>query len=63
MTLFSSIFTCNSSKDNDDLDDLKDRVSKLEIKYDNLYEILRDIKMNIEMIKMRMDLLLTPQQM
>ncbi len=61
MPFLQSLFTCNShdngKDDNGEIDELKDRISKLEIKYDMMFELLRDIKMSIEVIKIKVDMI------
>ena len=54
MTFFESIFTCNSNKNDmkKDIDDLKDRITKLEIEYSGLKDILIEIKMDIRLLHM-----------
>ena len=56
--LFTNLFSCSvTEKENceEDLREIRERISRLEIKYDSLYEILRDIKMSIEVIKIRLE--------
>lgn len=56
MGLFTNLFSCSVKESgNDELNDLRERINRLEIRYDSLYEILRDIKMSIEVIKIRLE--------
>ena len=57
MPVFRNVFGCsNIDKDrehNEEMDNLKERINRLEMKYDNLKDVLNEIKMNIEIIKLQ----------
>ena len=61
MTLFSSIFTCNSSKNEEvnnlkrDIETLKTRINNLELSYSSLRDILIEIRLDIKFIRLEMN--------
>jgi len=56
MPFLGSIFKCSSkdesNESNKEIDYLKSRVSRLESKYDNINQILMEIRMDIKLINM-----------
>ena len=68
MPIFRNIFNCRSSDNNydeetrhniqrldGDINTLKERVNRLEIKYDSVRDILNVIKMDIKMLNMNIN--------
>ncbi len=51
MTFFNNLFVCNNKNE---MQDLKDRVTKLELQVDGIKDLLLEIKMNIKLIHMEM---------
>ena len=65
MPIFRNIFNCRSSDNlgneetrhniqriDGDIDDIKERLNRLEVKYDSIRDILNVIKMDIKLINM-----------
>ncbi len=58
MPFFKNLFSCSSIDNNEnELDNIRERVIRLELKYDSLYQLLQDIKMSIEVVKIKLDLI------
>ena len=62
MPFLRQIFSCNSiddvNKSHQEIFDIKDRIARLESKYDNLKDTLNEIQMDIRMIQMNIQNLL-----
>lgn len=64
MPIFKNVFACRSSDNErqDELVEIRTRINNLEMRYDNLHDLLREIRTSIEMIRLRLDIITNQQQ-
>ncbi len=64
MPFFKNLFSCSSIDNNEqnELNEIRMRINNLELRYDNLHDLLREIRTSIEMIRMRLDIIANQPQ-
>lgn len=54
-TFLGSLFNCNNTRNNgEDITELKERVTRLEIQFSGLKDILMEIKMDIKLLHLEL---------